>query len=191
MQVHAAAWENGNHNTLWPCFHPCKVPIASLGHGEYIVKSVCARGRGAYGTVYLVQHATSFKQFAAKIETVTHTLIDEISILQGLDHPAFLKVIQSFTVHGGLSWFVMPYLPHSLFSWLHSGQKLDGVGQCAMFAQLVDGLAYLHSKDVIHADLKPGNILFSPYDLSFYIIDFGIAIRLPVSEGKKPVAWLH
>ena len=47
-------------------------------------------------------------------------------------------------------------------------------GCIALYRQLFAGLAYLHGIDVVHADLKPGNICVNEYK-ELTIIDFGLA----------------
>lgn len=56
------------------------------------------------------------------------------------------------------------------------------------FQQLVEGVKYLHSKEIFHMDLKPGNLLLGE-DLQLKIIDFDLAItsrsETPLGKGSR------
>jgi serine/threonine protein kinase len=49
---------------------------------------------------------------------------------------------------------------------------------------LIEGIAYMHSKDIMHRDLKPENILFrKPGDMGTVVVaDLGLGTRIHLSE---------
>jgi serine/threonine protein kinase len=52
---------------------------------------------------------------------------------------------------------------------------VDDVIKC--FVSACDPLDYLHSKNFIHCDIKPGHLLLDPGTSTVYLIDFELAIR--------------
>ena len=55
-----------------------------------------------------------------------------------------------------------------------------------MFIQICLGVHYLHSKGVLHRDLKTLNILLGK-DKEAKIGDFGAALKLPSEEEKQDI----
>ncbi|CAL1152862.1 unnamed protein product [Cladocopium goreaui] len=143
-----------------------------------------AKGQGSFGAVYVVEHVHSRRRYAAKVEPVLASLDREIQILKGISHEAILPVLCSHVEDGGLSWYIMPLLPTNLFAYLRSENQFAHGSQDALFNQLMDGLGFLHDRGVVHADIKPGNIVYNPGTEHFYIIDFGIAVVLPTPRGQ-------
>lgn len=153
--------------------------VTALGD-NFQVKGSCARGSGAYGTVYQVLEKVTRRQFAAKVETTTVSLHREVAFLQKFNQASLLPVLEHHIVVGGFSYFVMPYVPVSLWGFIRGRGALDRISQQGLFQQMMNALGHIHQKGVLHADVKAGNILFDVERFHFYLIDFGLAVALPV-----------
>ncbi|CAN8072388.1 unnamed protein product [Agarophyton chilense] len=97
----------------------------------------------------------------------------EAAVLRKLSHPnivAFVEAIQSDTK----LFLVMHIAPgRELLDVVANGPLSEPDAKLYM-AQLVDAVAYLHSKGVAHRDLKPDNVLVDVPTRTLKIIDFGL-----------------
>ena len=50
--------------------------------------------------------------------------------------------------------------------------------------QIINGLKYIHSKNIAHRDLKPENILFSSDEQRVKIIDFSISTIVKTKNNQ-------
>lgn len=101
----------------------------------------------------------------------------EYSLTQPLNHPNLLKA-SYFDIAEGSPFLVMPFCSKgSVGNKLMEHQVLSEKEIAQILAQVGDGLAYLHSKDIVHQDIKPDNILIDNDD-NYLLTDFGISSRM-------------
>ncbi|KAG9355301.1 hypothetical protein JZ751_000139 [Albula glossodonta] len=73
-----------------------------------------------------------------------------------------------------------------LFDFIAAKESLSETEAIDFIKQILQGLSYMHRKNIAHFDLKPENIMLSDKDIplpNIKIIDFGLAQRLP--EGGE------
>src|SRR5947209_16037246 len=140
---------------------------------------------GGMGEVYMARQRTAFdRKVAVKIirSDLMHDLtararfLREAEVSAHLKHEHILSLVE-FGEDQGRLFLVTPYIDGgTLARRLQSGPlSLDEVRQ--LFVPLVQAIAYIHRRGVIHRDLKPTNILLDEQDGQIYVrlIDFGIA----------------
>jgi tRNA A-37 threonylcarbamoyl transferase component Bud32 len=110
--------------------------------------------------------------------------VKEARSLAQLKHPNIVSVFDVGEVDN-LPYIVMEHLPGgSVKARIERTGPLKP-GEAARIAiEVANGLAFAHSKGIIHADLKPSNILFDADDHA-KIADFGIA-RTPKEDAATP-----
>jgi mitogen-activated protein kinase kinase kinase len=158
-------------------------------------------GQGSFGSVYLALHPVTGELMAVKqVETPgnTGTALDakknsmvealkhEIGLLRELKHPNIVQYLGSNTEASYLNIF-LEYVPGGSVASMLVNYGPLGESLIANFVrQILTGLAYLHSKDIIHRDIKGANILVDNKG-SVKISDFGISKRVEASSllGSK------
>ncbi|KAJ7067179.1 kinase-like domain-containing protein [Mycena amicta] len=146
-------------------------------------------GRGTYGRVYLALNATTGEMIAVKqVETprtagdksdrrqisIVQALKMESETLKDLDHP---NIVQYLGFEETPSFLSMQYVPGgSIGSCLLKYGKFEEDVTKSFISQILTGLEYLHSKGVIHRDLKSDNILVEISGVC-KISDFGTSKR--------------
>merc|ERR1712098_506359 len=106
-------------------------------------------------------------------------LLQEIEMLKSLDHKHVVEYRGSYNEDGDIALF-MENCAMSLEKLLEDPNKSEVWSDaCRSYAtQILSGLHYLHVKErVVHADLKPGNVLLDAHGC-IKISDFGTAIRM-------------
>jgi serine/threonine protein kinase len=151
---------------------------------------------GGMGEVYLAHQRSAFgRPVAIKIirSDLVHDLTARARFLREAEVSAHLKhehilPLFEFGEDQGRLFLVTPYIEGgTLARRLQSGPlSLHEVRQ--LFVPLVQAVAYIHRRGVIHRDLKPTNILLDEQDGQIYVrlIDFGIA-TVQGGEASPPL----
>ena len=109
--------------------------------------------------------------------------LNEARIVAALDHPNIVRVLRYFEANG-TAYFLMPYYQgQPLHVALESSGPLNRDDSRALMLPLMDALAYIHGKGVIHQDIKPANI-FMTEDGKPILLDFGVAASDAGSSRK-------
>lgn len=112
----------------------------------------------------------------ANYETALEDVYEEAQTLAGLHHAQVVPVYDIFRAAGSL-FYVMPWLEGgSLRDKIASGQTVPAEETLRWLLSLLSALEYLHSRQIIHRDIKPGNIMFDA-DGKPVLVDFGSALN--------------
>ncbi|KAF2154337.1 MAP kinase-like protein [Myriangium duriaei CBS 260.36] len=149
-------------------------------------------GQGSFGTVYLALHAITGELMALKqveMPSSNNTAIDakknnmvealkrEIDLLRELKHANIVQYLGSNSDDTHLNIFLEYVAGGSVATMLVNYGSLPEALISNFVRQILHGLAYLHSKDIIHRDIKGANILVDNHG-SVKISDFGISKRV-------------
>jgi serine/threonine protein kinase len=151
-------------------------------------------GEGTFGFVYKARHQlmnrlVSVKLLKAEFFTNTDQLEHfkkTVKTLAAVSHPGIASIFDFGVAESGHPYLVTDFLPGgSLADWLTREERLPGRIALPMFVQVCDALSQAHKSGIIHADLKPANIMFlEPPSIATGVsqtklVDFAIPNLLP------------
>ena len=89
------------------------------------------------------------------------SLIDEIEILKNLEHPNIMKVYECFVDNN--NYYIVSELCDQghLLSKMEKLEKMDQIVVKYLMDQIFNAVAYLHSKNILHGDIKLENVLLN------------------------------
>jgi len=143
-------------------------------------------GRGAMGVVYLGRDPKINRQVAIKTLDYSQFSSKELSMVKArffreaeaagrLSHHAIVTVYDIGEVED-FAFIAMDYVAGMPLSDYARGGNLLPVHEVYRIVKVVaEALDYAHRQNVIHRDIKPGNIIYDPDDKQVKITDFGIA----------------
>lgn len=133
-------------------------------------------GRGGMGVVYLGIHAGTGDKVAIKIlnnPEFEQRFRNEMEILARIQHPV-ITFLHDISKVGQKTCIIMEYVGGvTLHELIRRQGKLNYNQAKGIFQQMLEGVAFVHSNNIIHRDIKPGNIKVDDTG-NVKILDFGI-----------------
>ncbi|ODQ58698.1 hypothetical protein WICANDRAFT_21208, partial [Wickerhamomyces anomalus NRRL Y-366-8] len=156
-----------------------------------IYERVIQVGEGTYGKVYKAKNIITSEFVALKRlrmeserEGFPITAMREIRLLQSFDHPNIVKLLE-IMVEQKQIYMIFDYADHDLTGILSNPDiKLSDANCKYFFKQLLEGINYLHSKKVIHRDIKGSNLLIDRRGV-LKVADFGLARKMKKTKPSQ------
>lgn len=141
-------------------------------------------GIGAMGSVYLTEdrlynnRKTALKFIHKKILNEKNLQIfkNEFDVMSRLNHPNLTKVYSfNIDIHDNNYFIAMEYVEgKTLFNYIRLIKDFDDDFFITIIVELCRAIEYIHSRNILHRDIKPGNIILTNEN-SIKLMDFGLA----------------
>ena len=143
-------------------------------------------GAGAHSTILHISRAEDGRQYALKVVPINdpddkkfqEQAEHEFRISQMLDHANLVKI---HLLENKTDWLFRVKKVLLLIEYVSNGQTLDHIKSLSLeklvplFTQVASGLVHMHRRGVLHADMKPNNIVVNPRTNQAKVIDYGLA----------------
>lgn len=159
----------------------------------YLIEQVIATG--ATGTVYLAKHPNLPRRDALKVlsadlsrdSAFRERFIREADIASLLDHPNIVSIHDRGEAEGGHLWIAMQYVAGTDAEAALQAGAMTPARAIRIVSEVAKALDYAHQHNVVHHDVKPGNILLSNGNREeehVLLGDFGVARAVSTAGGS-------
>ncbi|KAE9547788.1 hypothetical protein FO519_008999, partial [Halicephalobus sp. NKZ332] len=134
-------------------------------------------GRGKFGCVYRcfcneLNEMVAVKELTSNDRMAHERFYQEMGILSGLRHPYVTPILGINCAHP--LKIIIPLRKSDLATYLAMLEKPERGNLIRFCFEIADAMIYLHSKNIIHCDLKANNILVKD-EFNIEVADFGLA----------------
>jgi casein kinase 1 len=172
----------------------------SFENNKFSVDSKKLLGKGSFGSIFVGKNNQTNEEVAIKLEpadTEQPQLIYEYKIYKILQGGYGFPTIYKYTTESNFNILVMDLLGDSIEKLFNKAQKHFSLLTCLMIVdQILTRLEYMHSKNLLHRDIKPDNFLIGKGKKAntIYAIDFGLSkkyresktgLHIPYRDGKE------
>ncbi|HKD13677.1 MAG TPA: protein kinase, partial [Candidatus Angelobacter sp.] len=150
-------------------------------------------GRGGMGIVYKATDVKMDRVVAIKVMTIhgagrdeyQERFLREAKSIAKMQHPNIV-VVHDYGYHNGAPYMVMEYVEGvPLDKVIASRVNLTALAKVDYIIQVCHALQYAHQQNIVHRDVKPGNIMVLEGGKRVKLLDFGIARAGGVSNLSK------
>ena len=180
-----------------------------LKRGEYRI--IDSLGRGGFGITYLAEQVNlhrkvCIKEFFPKdyykrdedsvsISLLSDSFEDNMSRFRAkfvkeaqtiatLNHANIIPIYDIFE-ENGTAYYVMDYIDgESLSERVKRGGAMSERDAVAYIKQVASALEHIHEQQIMHLDVKPGNIMVRSKDNRAILIDFGLSKHYDATSGE-------
>jgi serine/threonine-protein kinase len=147
-------------------------------------------GAGGMGTVWLARRSDGRYEGRAAVKLLNLALLGRAGLerferegnaLARLAHPNIAHLVDAGAADGQ-PFLVLEYIDGEPIDAWCDARSLDVEARIRLLLQVLDAVAYAHSRLILHRDLKPSNILVTPQG-QVKLLDFGIARLLDESAA--------
>ncbi|KAJ3319669.1 Protein kinase [Boothiomyces sp. JEL0866] len=162
--------------------------VVSRGDPSQYYTKLKKIGQGASGSVYVAREnrtrqLVAVKQMVLSSQPKKDSLVTEISVMKGSNHPNIVNFLNAFLVRDDL-WVVMELMEGGKLTDIIEIISLSEAEIATVCNETVKGLKYLHDRNLIHRDIKSDNILLSKRGY-IKITDFGFCCKLSLEKSKR------
>lgn len=170
--------------------------VAGLRMGKYVLLDEL--GRGDLGRVYLAEHTQLVRRAALKLlsrelcenKDLLRRFLGEARLIASLDHPNVVHTLD-VSSESDRYYVVFEYVVGRDLTKLVAEQgRLTAAAAAELILQVAEGMAHAHEKGVVHADLKPGNLMVDAQGhvkiLDIGVDRLGISLQAANSAAGRP-----
>ncbi|ORX34348.1 kinase-like domain-containing protein [Kockovaella imperatae] len=146
-------------------------------------------GQGASGMVFVAKTLATGKKVAIKQMDLAQQprkelIVNEIIVMKESQHPNVVNFLDAFLIRSSELWIILEYMEGGALTDVIENNKMEERQISAICLETCRGLQHLHSRSIIHRDIKSDNILMNTQG-EVKITDFGFCAKLTDQKSKR------